>query len=305
MSHEQTRFSQPMNDNASCGSDEDQITELFQNLDKVDSIEQFEEQERSEADLQQEAEFNSQIEKEKEHQLKRSAYFQGTEEPTPKKKKYKSEPAIVVQPRFKEPFYRNYDLYDTPGEHGPGAGYHELSKCKSILEFRNKKKKLREKYKADDSYKQDDGSITKKKADQIFDCLMKTAIDFPLDKSVDLEPIPARDESPLGGSLSGLSGMLDFSWPEADEEGKKPGANLDFGVDDDVKESVDVDLKNRKLDRLINKYQEDTTGYPRSESDAYGLPDGVSPLNDEDSYSHVMDYGTTNSGNTSYDENNQ
>ena len=61
----------------------------------------------------------------------KKAYFQGgggVNEPTPKKKKYKSDPAIVVQPRFEEPLYRNYDLYNVPGNHGPGAGYHDLTK---------------------------------------------------------------------------------------------------------------------------------------------------------------------------------
>ena len=95
-------------------------------------------------------------------------YFQGgggVNEPTPKKKKYKSEPALVVQPRFKEPFYRNYDLYDVPGfDHiGPGAGYHSMQKYKSVSEFLDaKRKKMKDKYKADDSWKQDDGKITKK-----------------------------------------------------------------------------------------------------------------------------------------------
>jgi hypothetical protein len=61
--------------------------------------------------------------------LNKNGYFQGgggVNQPEPKKKKYKSDPAIVVQPRFKEPFYRNYDLYNTPGEHSPGAGWHDM-----------------------------------------------------------------------------------------------------------------------------------------------------------------------------------
>ncbi|CAB4197086.1 hypothetical protein UFOVP1290_606 [uncultured Caudovirales phage] len=41
----------------------------------------------------------------------KKAYFQGTEEPSPKKKKYKSDPAIVVQPRFEEPFSINNGTY--------------------------------------------------------------------------------------------------------------------------------------------------------------------------------------------------
>ncbi len=116
--------------------------------------------------------------------LNKSGYFQGgggVNEPEPKKKKYKSDPAIVVQPRFKEPFYRNYDLYNVPGEHGPGAGWHDMEKYKSIQEFlKAKRKKLKDKYKADDSWIQDDNSKTKKNPNikaraAIFDKIIKNA----------------------------------------------------------------------------------------------------------------------------------
>ena len=74
------------------------------------------------------------------------AYFQNGQNknnpntPSPKEKKYKSETAIVVQPRFEEPLYRNYDVYQTSGvsdkpKHGPGAGWHDMQKYKSIKEF--------------------------------------------------------------------------------------------------------------------------------------------------------------------------
>lgn len=95
------------------------------------------------------------------------AYFQGgggVNEPTPGKKKYKSDKAIVVQPRFEEPLYRNYDLYDVPGKHGPGSGWHSMQNYKSVSEFlKARRKKLKDKYKADDSWIEDDGSITKDK----------------------------------------------------------------------------------------------------------------------------------------------
>ena len=98
----------------------------------------------------------------------KQAYFQGgggVNEPTPGKKKYKSEPAIVMQSRFKEPFYRNYDVYEIPGfEHiGPGAGWHHMEKYKSVQEFLEaKRKKLKGKYVAEDSWQLDDGTRTKK-----------------------------------------------------------------------------------------------------------------------------------------------
>lgn len=134
------------------------------------------------------------------------AYYQDTEEPTPGQKKYKSDPAIVVQPRFKEPFYHNYDIYEIPGlEHiGPGAGWHHMSKYKSIQEFlEDKRKKLKGKYVADDSWQLNNGSYVKKNPARkarmvIFDDLIKKAsdendghdkkdsndIDFPIDEEV-------------------------------------------------------------------------------------------------------------------------
>jgi hypothetical protein len=70
----------------------------------------------------------------------KKAYYQGTEEPTPGKKQYKSDPAILVQPRFEEPFYRNYDYMDTEGidgepQYGPGSGWNHVMEHKSIKEF--------------------------------------------------------------------------------------------------------------------------------------------------------------------------
>lgn len=103
--------------------------------------------------------------------LNKKSYFQGgggVNEPTPKKKKYESEPRIVDQPRFVEPFYRNYDMYevegvDGPAKHGPGVGWHDMGKYKSIKEFlAEKRKKLKDKYKADDSWVENSGKITKK-----------------------------------------------------------------------------------------------------------------------------------------------
>lgn len=100
--------------------------------------------------------------------ITRKAYFQGgggVNEPTPGEKKYKSDPAIVVQPRFKEPFYRNYDLYTIPGmeEIGPGTGWHGLQNYKSVQDFlKDRRERLKPRYVADDSWQLDDGKRTKK-----------------------------------------------------------------------------------------------------------------------------------------------
>jgi hypothetical protein len=89
------------------------------------------------------------------------AYFQGgggVNEPTPGKPKYKAQPAITVQPRFVEPFYRNYDLYNTEGvdghaKHGPGAGWHHMNEYKSIKEYlEHQRQRLKGKYVAEDTY---------------------------------------------------------------------------------------------------------------------------------------------------------
>lgn len=98
----------------------------------------------------------------------KKAYFQGgggVNEPEPKKKKYKSDPALVVQPRFKEPFYRNYDLYTIPGmeDIGPGTGWHGLQNYKSVQDFlKDRRERLKPRYVADDSWQVDDGKRTKK-----------------------------------------------------------------------------------------------------------------------------------------------
>lgn len=98
----------------------------------------------------------------------KKAYFQGgggVNEPTPGEKKYKSDPAIVVQPRFKEPFYHNYDLYAIPGmeDIGPGTGWHGLQNYKSVQDFlKDRRERLKPRYVADDSWQLDSGKRTKK-----------------------------------------------------------------------------------------------------------------------------------------------
>lgn len=89
------------------------------------------------------------------------AYFQGgggVNLPTPGKPKYKVEPSITVQPRFVEPFYRNYDLYDVegvngPAKHGPGSGWNHMNEFKSMKDFLDfRRQKLKGKYVAEDTY---------------------------------------------------------------------------------------------------------------------------------------------------------
>jgi hypothetical protein len=302
----------------------------------------------------------------------KKAYFQGgggENKPEPKKKKYKSDPAIVVQPRFKEPFYRNYDLYNVPGEHGPGAGYHDMEKYKSISEFlKAKRKKLKDKYKADDSWIMDDNSKSKKNPDRkarmaIFESIIKNAdhmmppkehgtgiydwknslyqnvhkyksvdeyqkkhkakyhaddndIDFPIDDMINHDEMiyPIEDEYEIrrekgdryvfpsdGSSLDPENLNISMTspqiagehsyLPEADFAGRSDEA-LNFGRDYDNEAELP---NNEKLNDLEDKYLEP------SETDLFGLPDGIDPNSDldaeetqetEEPYTGTSDIGT-------------
>lgn len=265
----------------------------------------------------------------------KKAYFQGgggVNEPTPKKNKYKSDPALVVQPRFEEPLYRNYDTYNVPGKHGPGAGWHDMEKYKSIADFlKDKRKKLKDKYKADDSWQLDDGSRTKKNPSMkaraaIFNRIIKLAdhmmppkehgtsiydwknspyqgipkahkkndsnnIDFPIDDQIGSDPILGNSGT-YSDSVP-IGGASDEYLTEPDTEGKSPD-KLDFGRDYVEDEHADKELD---LDALVQKYLNP------AEPSIYGLPDGISPPEDLDAPSNENpQYGETNSGNTLYDK---
>jgi hypothetical protein len=106
----------------------------------------------------------------------KKAYFQGgggVNQPTPGKPKYKVDKAITVQPRFVEPFYKNYDLYDVegvdgPAHHGPGSGWNHINQFKSIKEFLQfRRRRLKGKYVADDSYIEDTPSNHRERVDKM------------------------------------------------------------------------------------------------------------------------------------------
>lgn len=239
----------------------------------------------------------------------KTGYFQGgggVNEPTPKKKKYKSDKAIVVQPRFKEPLFHNYDLYETEGvdgkaEHGPGAGFYQnMDKYKSVSDFIKKKRERNShKYECDDSWIEDDGTITKKKNKTarrraLLNIFIKYAIDFPIDDQIGSGPI-LGDSGTYSDSVP-IGGQLDEYLPLNDFEGKSPD-KLDFGRDYVEDETEDKDLD---LDDLTEKYLN-----PKEPS-LYGLPDGMSPPEDLDPSATMserdLDYGTTDSGNTLYNK---
>lgn len=210
----------------------------------------------------------------------KKAYFQGgggVNEPTPGKKKYKSDPALLVQPRFEEPFYRNYDLYETPGEHSPGSGWHGMQNYKSVSEFLEaKRKRMKDKYKADDSWILDSGELTKKDPNgikaraKLIAQLVKNAIDFPIDDQISSMTTNQDDISGMGMPL-----------PEVDFEGKLP-SQLDFGHNDPEADEADSDL----MELILQKYE------PKTEF--LGLPDGFDHSEEEDlSIDEINpDYGT-------------
>lgn len=308
----------------------------------------------------------------------KSAYFQNGQgkdnpnTPSPGKKKYKSEKALLVQPRFEEPLYRNYDTYDVPGvsdkpKHGPGAGWHDMEKYKSVKEFiEARRKKMKDKYKADDSWIEDDGSLSKKPAEnsklktraKLFAKIMKVArmpgmglfhklhrkfkdknaLDFQ-DDEYDDAPVEEGADNPAG-QANEIGGYLDNYLPPDDFEGKSP-TSLDYGRDySSAKDCTDKDIKynngrdayfcsrcgklgfngpyepkptvaelhsgkdytlnDNKLDKLESKYL-----IPQ-ESPLLGLPNGIEPKEDLDADKTVSNinpqYGTTDSGNQTYDK---
>lgn len=196
----------------------------------------------------------------------KKSYFQGTEEPTPKKKKYKSEKSVLEQTRFKEPLYRNYDPYNI-SDNGPGAGWHEILKYKSISDFlSNKRKKRTNKMKA---------------RAKLFVKLIKIAIDFPIDDQISSGPI-LGDSGTYSDSVP-IGGMLDEYLTESDEDNKSVD-KLNFGRDyDEDKCNIDTSMQ-----ELLNS----------RETDLYGLPDGVDPEEDLDAdktlsqYNYNKEFGT-------------
>ena len=166
------------------------------------------------------------------------SYFQGGgggNEPTPKKIKYKPEKYEPIKARFDEPLYKNYDLYNVPGKHGPGSGYHELLKYKSIKEFLDKKrKKLKGKYKE------------KIKARyNLFSKLIKNAIDFPLDDQINDKIL--NEDSDSQTMLSGISNLEEvlpqdsFNIKSPKEDTKNVNTSDFLGLPDGFEPDEDLD----------------------------------------------------------------
>jgi hypothetical protein len=201
--------------------------------------------------------------------LSKKGYYQGgggVNEPTPGQKKYKSDPAIVVQPRFKEPFYRNYDLYTIPGmeDIGPGTGYHGLQNYKSVQEFlEDRRARLKPRYVADDSWIIDNGDHVKKNPERkarmaIFEKILKTAgPNYDLGKGLYQEMSDGKVDSVEEFREEGNHGPGAFF---ADDNA------IDFPIDDEVNH-----------DSVVYPI-EDEYEIRREKGDRYQFPSDGSPL---------------------------
>lgn len=165
-------------------------------------------------------------------------------------KQYKSDEAIVAQPHLREPLFRNYDLYETEGvdgkaKHSPGTGYNNLNQFKSIKEFRDAKKKNTDKYVAEDSYKQDDGSIIKKKrSERRLALLYALGIDFPG------QELTYNTDNPQASSINPYGGITDQYTQSVDFDGKT-NSNLNYGQEKDYPNDIS-ELSEEDMDKLLN-----------------------------------------------------
>ena len=200
------------------------------------------------------------------------AYFQGgggVNEPAPPgERKYTADPALVVQPRFEEPFYRNYDLYNVPGQYGPGAGWHDVMKYPSIKEFLEfRRKRLQGKYVADDSWTLDSGKKTKENPEikaraALFNRIIKTAADENDGPNFDYGD----------GAYTAMSEGKKMK-TITDAKHKSPGA---FFADDNAIDFPIDDMVNRQ-DQMIYP-EEDEYQIRREKGDRYQFPSDGSPL---------------------------
>lgn len=216
--------------------------------------------------------------------MKKISYFQGTEEPKPKQKQYKSEPKVLDRPRYKHPLYHNYDLY---GDDGPGSGFYQnMQSYKSVADFlKSKRKKSKDKYKGDHQVQYDDGSISTKQArrKQLLQ-IIKNAIDFPLDSQT--TPILSNEDSYVASIPVG--GFSDYT-PLNDLE-DKPVSTLNFSQDYQFPYSVE-DIINQYLNPAEPALYGDIQTEPVSDLDAnetssfrdsaYGIEDSGSRIYDK------------------------
>jgi hypothetical protein len=249
--------------------------------------------------------------------LNKKSYFHGggsVNEPTPGKKKYKSDPAIMIQPRFKEPFYHNYDLYIIPGmkDIGPGTGWHGLQNYNSVQSFlKDRRKRLKSHYVSDDLWQLDNGKRVNARID-LLRKLVKNSIkiesisqwrkhqddndlDFQLDEYTD-PAVEVGINEQADHNTNPLGGFLDDYLPQNDFENKSPD-NLDFGRDYDG-EYTEPKHEIDKIEKLIQTYLDFHAHRPPLE-----MPDGIQEEEESTQPNNPNgQYGETDSGNTFYNK---
>lgn len=175
--------------------------------------------------------------------MKTLGYYQGTEEPTPKKKKYKVDPMQdhlrdKEDRQVKEPlqvFYKNYDLYDTdgvdgPAKQGPGTGlYQHMNEYKSVADFKKKKRKKK---------------MQERRAAFLF-ILSKTDVN----KIITPEDEIANPLIPYAPAEPAQIGVLDGIYPKSDLE-DHPVGNLYYGIMET--HLVDDKEKNEEKDKKVS-----------------------------------------------------
>lgn len=205
----------------------------------------------------------------------KKSYFQGTEKP----KKYKIEKTEPVTSRFEEPFFKNYDLYNVPGKHSPGAGWNEILEYKSVKDFLNKRRK-KIKNKSNKKIKARIHTLNQ---------IVKNGIDFSLDQYV----TPILGDAGAYVNSVPIGGRGDYYFALNDFEGKRP-EQLNFGRDYVEDQEPSPYLKGLALILLEPK-----------EPDLL-FPNGFDPEEDLDADKTITDinpaYEVTDSGNTLYNK---
>ncbi len=246
--------------------------------------------------------------------MEKKSYYLGTQDP---KDKPKADKRLVVYPgRFKEPFYQNYDLYDTPeGDRGmgPGTGLQggKKKKYKSIQEFvEEKRKRMKDRYTAVDEYYADDTEKdTKKKGKKSIEKsvqkaarmiglkLIKNAYDYGnRDYSY-----PESNDADRFIPGQGFGGVLDRSVPEDDRLGGSP---LEFGYNKDYFSNEDNNPKFSSLDEQYAKARKAKKKKKRI-AKIYNLLDRMAGRGFYGGYGYGYGgYGRTYNDNRSYTTNN-